>query len=369
MSPSSLARTRPPPPSVLLFRAAVVFPALLAALLLALRPLAMPAGGTADAGSLELQPAAADDVREIDVAPFGPALAAVTSAAAAAELDDGWVVLDSRSQQLVFLNREGELRRVVGRPGEGPGELRRAAHLGTLGSVIAVLSRRGESLDLFEVDGSFRGRTPLAVPGCLAAPVEKLVSDGQHIVLVRRCAGAGGSMAARIERLDEQGVLERLAERAYGNVLTGPLNPMEAPALSSVRGQVHFGVVPSRCVERLSAAPGEPGNVCFPDVERPHLPEALTSGFREMEGRAKEAGVRVDLPERYPPFVDLVEVGGRLGFVVLLEQDRVAVDVLDGDRLRRIVLAPGIRAFFGPSSMLLARDDLEGTAFAVRPLP
>lgn len=363
MSSSSRPRAEAASSALRLFRIAVALPALLTAVLLVSRFFPGRAGETPEPGSLELT--LSEGAQEIALPPFGAPIPEVTSAGDAVEVDDGWVVLDHRSQQLVLLSRDGHLLGVRGRPGDGPGELRGAAHVAVLGPTIAVVDRAGESVHLFELDGTFRSRVPLTAPRCLAAPVENVASQGGRLVLLRRCMRSGMQMSAIVDRLDENGAWERLAE-----VPLAIRSGIEAPLLAAADGRIWLGITPDRCVESIPDGGGDATHLCYPDVEGPRLSESLEGAFAEMERSAAEAGVRVDVPERYPPFVELLDVGNHLGFLVPLDESRGAMDVwAGGERLRRILLPQDVAVFFGPTSMLFVQEGVTGTAFSVRPLP
>jgi hypothetical protein len=316
---------------------------------------------------VELLPAPV--TRTLDAAAFGPPIQEVTSATTALQLTDGWVVLDRRSQQLVFLDASVRLRKRAVGAGAGPGELDGAASLALLGSRLAVLDTNGWRLDLFSTDGDHVERVVLSVPECGSAPVGKVVGGAASLILLRRCLKRDGSTTALIERLDGAGRRDVVEERAYGDVRSGRFDLLRAPLLAGVEGRLYLAIAPERCADLVGDGADPSAGVCYPEMETPPLPDSVREQMQALAPRMRALGLTVETAERYPPFTDLLEVGGHLAFEVPLVEGGRAIDVVRGDALERILLPDGAQVFFGRDEVLIARDLLEGTAFAVLPLP
>jgi hypothetical protein len=353
---------------LVVLRVFVLFPALVTVLAMgASAMLSRETDPDASAAALELEPAAGS--HPLGDPSYAAPLREVASASDAAKLPSGWVVLDRRAQQLVFLDESAHMVRIAGRPGEGPGELSDASEVAWVDSLVAVIDAAGRTMDLFALDGAFSSRTPLRDTGCASAPVRELVGEPASVVLLRLCTRRDGSTSALVERVQLGGEREVLLDRSYQETSSGKLDPMRMPLLASVGRHLYFVITPDRCVTVLDPALGQPGSVCHPDDNPVALPDSLKSVFRELEPRARAVGATLVIPDRLPPFADILAVGGRLAFHVMLDDGTHALEVVRDSQLERLIL-PGRASFAaGGRSLLLAQDRLEGTAFAVLPLP
>jgi hypothetical protein len=316
---------------------------------------------------VELAPAAG--ARSLGDPSYAAPLEGVASASDAAELPNGWVVLDKRAQQLVFLDESAALVRVAARGGEGPGELSGASEIAWVDSLVVVVDAAGRTMDVFGADGAFRSRVPLRDTGCASAPVRELIGGPASVVLLRLCTKRDGSTSALVERVQLAGDRQVLMDRVYHETSSGKLDPMRLPLLAGVGRRLYFVISPDRCVTVLEPAPGQPGSICHPDDNPIALPDSLARVFKELEPRARAVGATLVIPERLPPFTDILAVGGELAFHVLVDEDTHALEIVRDDHLERVIL-PGRASFAaGSRTLLLARDELEGTAFAVLPLP
>jgi hypothetical protein len=99
------------------------------------------------------------------------------------------------------------------------------------------------------------------------------------------------------------------------------------------------------------------------------LADSTRARLGALAPRFESLGAALLVPERYPPFEDIVEVGGRLAFHTIVDDQARVLDVAAGDELERFTLPTGARVFTGTRALLFAREDREGTSFAVVPLP
>ena len=301
------------------------------------------------------------------MAAFAPPAADVFSAAQALELPGGWVVLDGRGQQLVFLDPGGRVVRRVSGPGEGPGELSRAVGLARVDSTLVTVDETGETLNHFGTDGAFLGRVRVPPADCAIGAVREVLSDAEGLVLLRTCTRGDGSTSARVERVSLAGDVHLLAERRYNVLGRGRLDPARFPVLAAPGGRIYLGVAPDRCVSLVGAE--DAPRLCHPETSPPPLPDSVVREFRKIELRLRALGADVVVPERYPPFDQILALNGQLAFRVVLGEGRWALDVHQGDALARLLPPAGVRVLPGSRSLLLARELLEGTAFAVVRLP
>jgi hypothetical protein len=348
-------------------RVFVLFPALVTLLAMgasALLSRTQPVGSTS---RLELEPAAGR--RPMSHPSFGAPLPNVVSATDAAKLPHGWAVLDRRAQQIVFLDEGAGLVRIAGRAGPGPGELTGAAEVAWVDSLVAVVDGAGRTLDLFGLDGAFRSRVPLGHSGCAGAPVRELVGERASVVMLRLCTRPDGSTSALVERVQLTGDRQVLLNHVYHDPSSGTMDPMHIPLLARVGQHLYFVITPERCVSVLEPVPGQPGSVCHPDDNPLAMPDSLKRVFRELEPRARAIGATLRVPDRFPPFDAILAVGDRLAFHVIVDDSTHALEVVRGTHLERMIL-PGRASFAaGSRSLLFAQDRLEGTSFAVLPLP
>jgi hypothetical protein len=161
-----------------------------------------------------------------------------------------------------------------------------------------------------------------------------------------------------------------VTESVYNRLLGETFRPERYPVLAAHGDRLYLGIAPERCLDALDPGGEALERSCHPEDDPPALPDSLKDAFRALDDRIRAVGGTLAVPERYPPFDRLHLVGGRLAFRAVLDDDLRALDVVeDGGRLRRVLLPRGVRVFTGGRSLLLARELLEGTAFAVAPLP
>lgn len=298
---------------------------------------------------------------------FGPPSPEVFSATAAVETESGWVVLDARSQQIVFLDPAGAVVGLSGGEGSGPGEIQGASLLARLGSLLLVSGPRSGSIDVFSEGGEFQRRLPLEPPECGAARLHQLVGGDAVAALLWLCVEGTGTRGF-VQEIDREGNTRQIADRVVTEgqeegVVTG-----RAPLLVRAGGRLHFGVTYDRCVFELESAPGGPAARCHPERVGLPVPDSVLQVVRAQLPPGP-ASASIVLPDRLPPFDELVTVGDELAFHVILGERDHALDVVRGDGLERIIMPPGLRFSVGTRSVLFTRDALEGTAFAVVALP
>jgi hypothetical protein len=300
---------------------------------------------------------------------FGPVLTEVHSAEDAVQTRSGWVVLDARAEQLVFLDSTGAFLSRTGRRGEGPGELMRSVAIALLDTTIVVAGATGTRLDFFSVDGTYQRRVRLDSPGCATAGVDAVLSGSTHLIVLRRCMRANGRTTVLLERVDFSGERTMLSERLLTDLRAREIDPTRFPMVTAIEERVYLGVSPDPCVQEVVSGAELATAYCHPhDLVIP-VPDSLRAELRRLAPRFTAFGASLVVPERYPPFDAIENVGGQLAFRTLLDDRGRALDVVRGDRLERILLFDGSEIFPGARGLLLAREEPEGTTFAVLPLP
>lgn len=101
--------------------------------------------------------------------------------------DGGFVVGDGQAQQLRVYDRDGRLRRTVGRSGGGPGEFRQLRWAGALpGDTLVGFDRRGWRFTLFTRDGERARTVDLVRAPFLRSPQPIAVLADGSVLLVGR---------------------------------------------------------------------------------------------------------------------------------------------------------------------------------------
>jgi hypothetical protein len=352
---------------VVLFRVFVFVPAF--ATLLAVGASALfPRGPAADRRGEVVELTAAGEPLSLGEPSYGPVLTNVVSVTDAVETPRGWAVLDRRAQQLVFLDPTGAFVAVAGRHGQGPGELADGALLARVDSTLVVVDAGGNSLDLFGMDGAFRDRVPLRTSGCAGARVTELIGETEPLVMLSVCTRLDGKTAALVERVTLTGDREAVVDTVYHDLTNHDVDPTSMPLLVRARGILHFVITPDRCVTILEADEQGPDAICHPDRSPLAMPDSVQETFRTLEPRIRALGGTLSIPDRFPPFDRILSIRGNLAFHVMLDDSTHALEVTRGQELERILL-PRARFLVGDGTILFAQDRLEGTAFAVLPLP
>ena len=352
---------------VVLFRVFVLAPAIVTLLAVAASALFSNGHEAVSEDALELGPA--ESTLSLGDPSYGAVLTDVVSATDAVEALQGWVLLDRRAQQLVMLDQQGGLVGVAARRGDGPGELSDAARIALVDSTLVVVDAGGNRLDLFTLQGAFRERVPLRSPAaCAAAPVRDLIGQSGPLAMLRLCTRTNGSTAALVERVSLSGDRESLVDTVFNDLSRG-IDPTRIPLLASVAGSVRFVITPERCVIVLGQSEDVPRSTCHPDADPLLVPDSLKASFKDVESRVRAMGGTLKIPDRFPPFDRLLTVGDQLAFHVILDDSTHALEVVRGERLERIQLPNRTSFWVGTRTILLAQDRLEGTAFAVLPLP
>ena len=288
------------------------------------------------------------------------------SATDAVETDAGWVVLDRLGGRLALLAGDGELVRTFGRKGEGPGELSAPVALAYTGERLVVAERSGR-LVLFDREGAAAGVVRLRFPGCGAARVHDLLSAPDSLVMLTRCPRASGEVSARLELVTLDGGRRPLIEVAYNDLRHARVDPFRSPVVARVDGRLAIGFLPDRCLDVLDEDGTVERRLCYPEGRRRPFPDSALAVLRLIEERT---GGRVEfaVPEHAPPFISVESSERAWGFVALLPRGGQALDLVTAHGLARHLLPPGVEVFLGRRTLLIAKHELAGVAFAVEPL-
>ncbi len=107
----------------------------------------------------------------------------------------GFLVADAREAQVRLYGADGDLRRVIGRKGNGPGEFRHLSAVRRLPDGRIAATEMSGKVSVFDADGK-------ALLRARQAPVAPLydadVLDARHLVLAGRRAGTGGTSLVHV---------------------------------------------------------------------------------------------------------------------------------------------------------------------------
>ncbi|TVP47419.1 MAG: hypothetical protein EA350_05115 [Gemmatimonadales bacterium] len=161
--------------------------------------------------------------------------------------DGSLFLLDARSRRVHVIDGMGQLRRTIGRPGQGPGELERPASLFLGGASLTVVDPGNGRLQQFTLDGD--ATTSEAISTCASGPAPP--ARGPDGTLVRPTLGFGAGLAVVCSASgEERGRLGALL--APGQVVVN---------MAELRAQAIEGEIPALLLNAASAVVGEDGAV------------------------------------------------------------------------------------------------------------
>jgi len=141
-------------------------------------------------------------------------------------------VLDRQDARVVVIGSDGELVRIIGGPGEGPGEFSsRLAFLGVSGSELRVYDASRQTVQVLTLDGAYLDKYAVDQAGAL------YVTAGTF--------GADGTFAYAALPLVEEAGLARILPPAGGEA-TGVGELVASPDTSSrfIEEEIHQGILP-----------------------------------------------------------------------------------------------------------------------------
>ncbi|MBW3534595.1 MAG: hypothetical protein KY453_05170, partial [Gemmatimonadetes bacterium] len=223
-------------------------------------------------------------------------------------------ILDAQSARVVVVDPRGRLLRTVGRPGEGPGELRMAAGMAVLrDGTVAVADLGHRAFVVYGPDGEFLHQSPFGGDGgttvlgeLLPEPAGRgVVSAGRRMVMVRR-GGPGGATEDPGQPIVRFDLAPEGGSRTLLRAWEPP--PPEGGGAGAVAGGARVTMPPERAFEpRLLAAMLPDGSLVFSDssayalkvagpdgrvkriLRRPLEPRRTTARIQEAEKRRRLA--------------------------------------------------------------------------------
>ncbi len=276
---------------------------------------------------------------------------------------EGWAVLDGPGARVVTVDSLGRVGPGRGRAGRGPGELAGPAEVALRGDEVAVLDKAALHLDILGASGG--ERVTLPVRGCATALADDLAADGRGWLVLRRCL-TPNRMLLELLRIRPDGGATVLDTATLGPMRVA--DPFLRPVLAVSGPGVYLGTTRAPCLRRASRS--GPLSICPPAWTAAAIPDSLRDALEAaMPARGRALGLRVQVPEHFPPFV-----------AVRALDERLAVRRPRGDGTARWVLSSadasldlqaeeGVRVEPGPRGLLLLRQEMAGVRVWTVPLP
>ena len=247
---------------------------------------------------------------EADSAPTGPPPNAVlfdsVASATDADMHDGvWFLLDKRISRVHRLIDDNSQWSAFGRPGDGPGELRRPAALAVHGDTVVVATP--SRLQLYWPDGSYIGGREVEPPricrhaqlGEMAARLYDVASSPEGLLLLFTCTTGRA----------RGGVFLEIGEASYRPVVQGPTDASDylwdpwhdmSVLATHPRGLV-FGHPEDDCLGVFGLEGARLDSSCHARLDRVPVSTA-TALAEQVRAEFEGASAQIRIPQRYPPF-------------------------------------------------------------------
>lgn len=285
--------------------------------------------------------------------------------------EGSWVILDGRSSRWHVVSAEGTVELSAGGPGDGPGELRNPISLALLGDTVMVGTRTGGTVERFLIDGRPVDRLRVAMPGCEAGLLRRLVVAEGMLHLLRECLDprSGGS-AMQVHRLSPNGALVLLASRPWMDLSGGETVRMGRPILAGGGDLLLFGDATEECLMVLLPIRRADERVCHPAPPRIPLSDQERLRAEEVRSRVSAQGVALEIPDFAPPFdAVFAERPDEVVFRSIRGADRRSLDLLEGGALEGLPPEGSWSplTFVGANTIFTAGETMDGTWLLVRP--
>lgn len=291
------------------------------------------------------------------------------SSATDADLGDSvWFVLDRRGRRVHRFDESGALLGSFARQGEGPGELSFPSAIVVHRDTVVVADRL--AVHLYAPSGAHIADRRVSFDGCLGPRIADVESGAGGLLFLVHCANPG--QRAAVFLATEDGRARRLAaasREGRGNVMSYA----SMPVVSAHGGGFLFGDASSDCLDLFDGGGAPKGRFCHDWMPRLPLSKQERDDVEdELRGLAGAAGLRLDVPESFPPFDRAFALeGGRLAYRALAQDSngevamsRLVVQGETGDALALPVPAASA-VFASGESALAAWEALEAVHVAV----
>lgn len=276
-----------------------------------------------------------------------------------------WFVLDRDNSQVHRVDTRGVFLGSFGGEGDGAGEFRLPRALAVHVDTIIVAARR--SLHLYRSDGTPILNRRIEPPeDCQNARVNDVASSPAGLLLLHVCGPSGEIEAVvmlEVEEAKYRRLAVRRAELRDDRVWTA-FRDM-AVLSSHPRGFV-FGHPNDPCLAVLDLNGQGLESVCHDWMDRQPLTQPNHDEWAEVRSGARSIGVRLQIPQQYPPFDRVFVV--RDGGLVYRAPTTEGIDMsrlVTTDRDLTAVISPAPAVFVADTSVLAAWDALGGTRIVV----
>jgi hypothetical protein len=281
----------------------------------------------------------------------------------AVPLANGWVIVDGRERTLHVTDSQGNVRRRIGRRGQGPGEFQYPRLVAVTATRLYAAQLGRPDLSEFDHEGRFIRLVRSSAPCGIGAP-EMLAGSATELLVLRRCTEPPRRIRLQLERLID-GEL-----RPWGWTDTIPMPPggqipFSIPVMALDTEAVLIGDGGSGCLRRIRLADGVPS----PPSCLAWLPRLVTSDSLRQALREQSRG-RLQVPDSQPRLYRLTVFRDQLAALVPDQQEHVRW-VLVGDGKTSAPLAsigPSTRelSFLSHDTQLIVTDTDDGIRLEVR---
>ena len=277
-----------------------------------------------------------------------------------------WFVLDRDNSQVHRVDARGVFLGSFAGEGEGAGEFRSPRALAVHGDTIVVAARR--SLHLYRSDGTAILSRRLEPPeDCQNARVNDVASSPAGLLLLYVCGPTGEIEALvmlEVEEANYRHLTVRLGELHDDRVWVAF---RDLAVLSSHPRGFLFGHPNDPCLVIFDLNGQGLESVCHEWIDRQPLTQPDHDEWAEVRSGARRIGVRLMIPQQYPPFdrVFVVKDGGLVYRAPTAERIDMSRLVTTADHDLSTVVSPAPAVFVADTSVLAAWDELSGTRIVV----
>jgi hypothetical protein len=282
--------------------------------------------------------------------------------------DDGRIfVLDRKAIQIKLYGPDGRFLKTIGKPGQGPGEMNGPRDFSiTAGQELLVNDDRGRRILFFSLNGEFKKAIPRKDTFAFENP---LLNAGGRII-------AGASLMVEGEFVHELAIYGPRIERLTVLFSKPALKyPVFNPLFPRIRFQMNRdGSIVWAVTSKYELFISDPEGKTTKKIIKDYDPVPVLQEQKDQWKKDFYSGpdVRLDIPDEYPPFQDLVlDNEGRI-FVRTYEKSPNTGDNYydvfgpDGDFIAKVVLNGTRLPFWAKDKLYTLETGSDGLPLAKR---